>query len=212
MNAKVDPVSRSKYLRDFFMTVYTLLGYAILILIAACQSRSNQDKQTPPPVFILLDSTQTGVNFINQLDERKDFNIFFFDYFYNGAGVAVGDVNNDGLPDILLTANTRRNRLYLNKGNLQFEDVTEESGLLNTGRWSTGAVMTDINNDGFLDLYICNGGPFSDLDSLKNELYINQGNGTFIEQAEEYGVAGSHRSTQASFFDYNGDGRQDLFS
>lgn len=195
----------------YCLPIYNLLCLALFTLIGSCQSNTNSDQRAPIPVFTLLDSTQTGVNFINQLDERKDFNIFFFDYFYNGAGLAVGDINNDGLPDILFTANTRRNRLFLNKGNLQFEDVTEKSGLQNTGRWSTGAVMGDINNDGYLDIYICNGGPYTNLDSLKNELYINKGDGTFIEQADAYGLAGAHRSTQASFFDYNGDGLQDLF-
>jgi enediyne biosynthesis protein E4 len=161
-------------------------------------------------VFSLLDSTETGVTFVNQLHERKDWNILFFDYFYNGGGVAAGDISGNGFPDLFFTGNTAGNKLFLNKGDMKFEDVTSPSGIKNR-RWSTGVLMVDINNDGLLDIYVCNGGPYEELDSLKNELYINQGDGTFIEAAEEYGIAGQHRTTHASFFDYNQNGLLDLF-
>jgi enediyne biosynthesis protein E4 len=179
-------------------------------LFAGCGAPDPKDDAADFQVFSLVDSSASGLNFVNRLDERPDFNIFFFDYFYNGSGVAIGDVNNDGLPDVLLTANTSGNRLFINKGKLVFEDVTEKAGL-RQDRWSTGAVMVDINNDGLLDMYICNGGPYEDVGMIKNELYINQGDGTFKEEAEAYGIAGFHRSTQASFFDYDKDGDLDLY-
>lgn len=161
-------------------------------------------------VFSLLDSTETGVTFVNQLHEREDWSILFFDYFYNGGGVAAGDISGNGFPDLFFTGNTAGNKLFLNKGDMKFEEVTSQAGIKNR-RWSTGVLMVDINNDGLLDIYVCNGGPYEVLDSLKNELYINQGDGTFIESAEEYGIAGQHRTTHASFFDYNQNGLLDLF-
>jgi hypothetical protein len=178
--------------------------------LCACNTQPSDKGDKDFEVFSLTDPAATGLNFTNRLDDSPGFNIFYFDYFYNGAGLAIGDIDNDGLSDILLTANTSGNRLFLNKGNLTFEDITERAGL-KTGHWSTGAAMADVNGDGLLDLYICNAGPHTDLELLKNELYINQGGGVFKEEAEAYGIAGSHRSTQASFFDYDRDGDLDLY-
>ena len=193
------------------LRVTFLLFFAISLgLFGGCAKDTHKEPTTDFTVYSLVDTAASGLHFVNRLDERADFNILLFDYFYNGAGVAIGDINNDGLQDVLMTANTSGNRLYLNKGNLTFEDVTGKAGF-RTDRWSTGAVMEDINQDGLLDIYICNGGPYMDLNMLKNELYINQGGGVFKEEADAYGIAGAHRSTQASFFDYDQDGDLDLF-
>lgn len=187
-----------------------LIASGLILFTTSCRQDVGENR-LDTKIFTELSSEETGVNFENTLDERKDMNVLHFEYFYAGAGVAVGDINMDELPDILFMSNTRANKLYLNKGNMTFEDVTEKAGIKDLGRWGTGAVMGDANGDGLMDIYICNGGPTKDLDSLKNELYINNGDGTFSEEAESYGVAGNHRSNMASFFDYDEDGDLDLF-
>lgn len=196
----------------FHTVIYLSALLGALVFLHGCKSSPALDegKTSGFQVFSLVDPNDSGLQFENRLDEGPGFNIFHFDYFYNGSGVAIGDINNDGLPDVLLTANTSGNRLFLNKGNLKFEDITEKAGL-RKGRWSTGAVMSDVNQDGLTDIYICNGGPYMSPDSLRNELYINQGEGVFKEMAADYGIDGAHRSTQASFFDYDRDGDLDLF-
>jgi len=201
------PSSRIQFRNSFLLLFIFALG------MSSCSEdklETESEEEYSFQVFTLLDSSETGINFVNELHERPDWNILFFDYFYNGGGVTVGDINNDGLPDLFFTGNTSGNRLYLNLGDMKFKDITEEAGIQNR-RWSHGAVMLDINNNGLLDIYVCNGGPYTDLDSLKNELYINQGDGTFIEAAAEFGIDGAHRSTHASFFDYNQNGLMDLF-
>jgi len=144
------------------------------------------------------------------VEDTKDFNIFKYRNFYNGAGVAIGDVNNDGLPDIFFTSNQHENQLYLNKGNWKFEEVASGSGLTSTHHWHTGVTMVDINGDGWLDIYVCNGGEIPG-DDRANELYINQRNGQFKEEAHAYGLDDRGISTQAVFFDYDHDGDLDCF-
>jgi len=129
----------------------------------------------------LLSAEYTGIEFSNQLNEDEDLNIITFEYFYNGAGVGIGDFNNDGLNDIFFAANMSKNRLYLNKGKLQFEDITDKAGITFTGKWATGVSIVDINQDGRMDIYICYAGPFSDARKRTNELYINMGNNVFTE-------------------------------
>ena len=137
-------------------------------------------------------------------------NIFNYHNFYNGGGVAIGDINNDGKPDIFFTSNQHSNKLYLNKGNFQFEDITDKAGLMSKHQWHTGVTMADVNGDGWLDIYVCNAGIMPG-DDNSNELYINQKNGTFKEEAAQYGLDDKGLSTQAVFFDYDHDGDLDCF-
>jgi hypothetical protein len=175
----------------------------MVVCLAACRG----DHTT---LFTLLSKSHTGIDFENAIQESDEMNVLNYVYFYNGAGVAVGDINNDGLQDILFTGNMVSNRLYLNKGNLKFEDITEKSGLSKFYGWCTGATMVDINGDGKEDIYICrsaDGNP----NKRSNLLFINQGDNTFHEEAEKYGLADRGYSTQAAFFDYDHDGDLDMF-
>lgn len=164
-----------------------------------------------PPMLERLPSTYTGIDFSNQLTETEDLNILTFEYFYNGAGVGIGDINNDGLKDIFFTGNQVSNRLYLNTGEFRFRDITREAGLTSSGKWATGVSLTDINQDGWLDIYVCYAGPFADPESRANELYINNRDNTFSERAGEYGLADTGHTTHAAFFDYDRDGDLDLY-
>lgn len=161
-------------------------------------------------LFTLLDEGRTGINFKNTIFEGEALNVLNYTYFYNGGGVAIGDINNDGLPDILFTGNMVRNRLFLNKGDFKFEDITEKSGIADKQGWCTGATMVDINGDGKLDIYICRSADVN-RERRKNLLFINNGNLTFTEEAEKYGLADVGYSTQAAFFDYDKDGDLDCF-
>ena len=161
-------------------------------------------------LFTSLHSDHTGVTFANNLPFDKDFNIYTYRNYYNGGGVALADINNDGLIDVYLTGNISPNRLYLNKGNFKFEDITEKAGVAGTKAWSTGVSMADVNGDGLIDIYLCNSGDIKG-DNKQNELFINNGNLTFSERAEEYGVADRGYSTHAAFFDYDKDGDLDLY-
>ena len=164
-------------------------------------------------LFQLLPASQTGISFINQIDENESLNVLAYEYFYNGGGVAVGDLNNDGLPDLFFTANLKPNKLYLNLGGLKFKDITSDAGKDLGGRsggWKTGVSMADVNGDGFLDIYVCYSGKTDD-DKRRNQLFINQGKSgsasvQFIDQAAQYGLDDPSYSTQATFFDYDRDG------
>jgi hypothetical protein len=157
-----------------------------------------------------MPSSYTHIDFINQLNFDPQFNIFTYRNFYDGGGVALGDINNDGLIDIFFTSNMGANRLYLNKGNFQFEDITEKAGIVKNGRWSTGVTMADVNGDGLLDIYVCNSGNIPG-DNRHNQLFINNGDLTFTDKAEQYGIADGGYSIHAAFFDYDHDGDLDLF-
>jgi enediyne biosynthesis protein E4 len=175
----------------------------ILFLFLGCRDDSSK-------LFTKLDEDRTGINFKNQLFENDAFNVLNYIYFYNGGGVAIGDINNDGLPDILFTGNMVKNRLYLNKGNFKFEDITDKSGIASMEGWCTGATMVDINGDGKMDIYICRSADGKS-GMRKNLLFINNGDLTFSEKAGEYGLADAGYSTQAVFFDYDKDGDLDMF-
>jgi len=162
-----------------------------------------------PALFKLEE--HTGITFNNEVNNRPDFNIFTYRNFYNGGGVAIGDINNDGLPDIFFTSNMGSNKLYLNKGSFQFEDITDKAGFRSEGRWSTGVVFVDINNDGWLDIYVCNAGNMNSPSLRENQLFINDHHNRFTDSARAYGLADNGYTTQASFFDYDGDGDLDCF-
>ena len=184
-----------------------------LVTIITCfflSCKNQQDPANKNALFRLMSSSETGITFNNEVKDTKELNIFNFRNFYNGAGVSVGDVNNDGLPDIFFTANQGRNTLYINKGNWKFEDVTDKAGITSADKWYTGVTMTDVNGDGWLDIYVCNSGGLVGYNK-PNDLFINQGNGTFKEEASKYGLDDIGLTTHAAFFDYDHDGDLDCF-
>jgi len=193
----------------------------ITFLVCACGSPSGE-KANPisnslsGPLFTLLDAKTTGVDFVNVNKQDVNRNIFSYHYYFNGGGVAVADFDNDGLPDLFFTANMGSDKLYKNKGDMKFEDITEKAGVNGFGHglkntWSTGVTIADVNNDGFLDIYICKSGLFPKPIGLKNLLYINNKNMTFTEQGTKYGIDDEGHSTQAVFFDYDQDRDLDLY-
>src|SRR6185295_5533306 len=174
---KLDMHEYLKRIHNYFIT-----GMVIGITFLSC--RQNEEEN----IFKQLPASQTGIAFSNQLEEKPLFNILYYLYYYNGGGVATGDINNDGLPDIYFTANSKgHNKLYLNKGNFEFEDITEKAGVAGTADWCTGVSMADVNGDGYLDIYVS---AVSNKYGLTghNELFINNGNGTFAEKSKEYGL------------------------
>ncbi|MDI9365201.1 MAG: FG-GAP-like repeat-containing protein [Flavobacterium sp.] len=187
------------------------INYQLLVLITcAMHFVACHQPQKVDTLFQLMDSDSTGIHFENTVVDNKAENSFQFRNFYNGGGVALGDINNDELPDVVLTSNLGNNKIYLNKGNFKFDDITATSGFRQKGQWSTGVSFVDINADGWLDIYICNSGHVGKNTRL-NQLYINNHNNTFTEAAKQYGLNHSGYSTQAAFFDYDKDGDLDCF-
>ncbi len=182
--------------------------FSSLVLLSFFFLPSCSTKDKAHSLFDLEENT--GIDFSNTITDGKDFNVLSYRNFYNGAGVAIGDINNDGLSDVFFTSNQGANELYLNKGNFKFEDIGEKAGLINKGKWATGVVMADVNGDGFLDIYVCYAGYQKGI-GQENELYINNHNLTFTESAKEYGLNDSGYTTHASFFDYDMDGDLDCF-
>ena len=160
-------------------------------------------------LFELVENS--GIQFTNTVTDEKDNNIFKYRNFYNGGGVGIGDINNDGLADVFFTANQGANKLFLNKGEFKFEDISEKAGFSKKEQWSTGVTMVDINNDGWLDIYVANAGHMMEEDLRKNQLFINNHDLTFTDSAEAYGLANNGYTTHASFFDYDMDGDLDCF-
>ena len=180
---------------------YQLTCLIFLLLTTACQQHTT--------IFEQLSAQKTGIGFNNKLVEDSIYNVYSYMNIYTGAGVATGDVNNDGLPDLYFSGNQVTGRLYLNQGNLEFTDVTESAGLVND-RWGTGTTMVDINQDGWLDIYVCVSGLGSN-DDLANLLYVNQQDGTFSEEATAYGLNDSRQIMHATFLDYDRDNDLDAF-
>jgi hypothetical protein len=188
----------------------------MLILVSACKNSSNElSTRNSDPLFSLLKAEQTNIDFQNLLTEGLNTNILMYEYFYNGAGVAAGDFNNDGLADLYFSSNMSDNKFYLNKGKMQFQDITELSGAGGrTGPWKTGVNTVDINADGKLDIYLCYSGALPP-EKRANQLFINTGNDEqgvpqFEERAEAYGLASTGFSNQSYFLDYDKDGDLDM--
>jgi len=203
----------------FACTCVVFLGFILMLNGCASKKDNTEDAEkfdSKETLFELVSAEKSGVNFTNKLTPTPELNIFKYLYFYNGAGVATGDFNNDGLIDIYFTANQEQNKLYLNKGNLQFEDITEQAGLLeDAGGWTTGVTIVDINGDGRLDLYVSQLGNYEGIFG-KNQLFINtlsdsKAGFEFKEQAKKYGLDLVGFSTQATFFDYDLDGDLDMY-
>lgn len=191
-----------------FLSIVTLST----VIFSSC-SKSKKDEELK--LFEKLSSTKTKIDFANNITETKDFNILDYLYFFNGGGVAAGDINNDGLTDLFFVSNQGKNKLYLNKGKtkdspVEFEDISEKAGIGGFSDWKTGVTMADVNGDGLLDIYVCAVANYKGLEG-SNELYINNGDLTFSEKSAEYGLDFTGFSTQAAFFDYDKDGDLDCY-
>lgn len=182
--------------KNIFLLLFTLL-------LLGCGEKEGE-------LFKLLDAEKSSINFSNDITETDDLNILDYLYFYNGGGVAIGDINNDGLPDIYFSGNQVKNKLYLNKGNLQFEDISVSAGVEGSSDWNTGVVMGDVNGDGLLDIYVCAVVGINGFNG-HNELFINNGDNTFTERAAEFGLDFENYSTTAAFLDYDLDGDLDIY-
>ncbi|MFV8325053.1 VCBS repeat-containing protein [Flavobacterium sp. ZS1P14] len=185
-----------------------IILFLLFILLFSNCSKENSGNEDA--LFSKLDSTNTGINFVNEIKNGENMNIFKYRNFYNGGGVAIGDVNNDGLCDVYFTSNLGASKLYLNKGNFKFKDISKKAGVEGNKSWSTGVVMVDINGDGLLDIYVCSAG--NNINSIrKSQLFINNGNLTFTDKAEQYNLADTGITTHAAFFDYDKDGDLDCY-
>jgi hypothetical protein len=182
--------------------------FATLLLLAFLAGCSAEEKKEY--LFEAIDPKTSKLDFVNELKETDEFGILYYLYFYNGGGVAIGDINNDGLPDIYFTGNQVPNKLFLNKGNMEFEDITEQAGVAGTSDWNTGVTMADVNGDGLLDIYVVAVTGIHGLEG-RNELFINNGDLTFSEEAEKYRLDFRNYGTTAAFFDYDNDGDLDMY-
>lgn len=182
------------------------MGLILFMGLISCGKKTESDKK----LFELLTPEQTGVDFVNTVPENDTLNQFLYHYIFNGAGVAAGDINNDGLTDLIFTGNEKPAKLYLNKGDFKFEDITSKAGF-NTSGWMSGITMADVNNDGWMDIYICKSGPESTTDNQRNYLFINNKNSTFTEAAAVWGIDDPGNATNATFFDMDNDGDLDMY-
>jgi len=184
--------------------IKNILIVLVVILAVSCANESKINTQkidtSSVELFEVLPSSSTGVEFSNVVTESPQFNYIQFDVMFNGGGVALADFNNDDLVDIYFTGNQVRDALYVNKGNMQFEDISQSAGIAKNPLWSSSVSIGDVNNDGFLDIYVCKY-LMPNEQQRKNVLYINNGDMTFTDKAEEYGVADMGYSTSATFFD-----------
>ncbi|EDP72782.1 ASPIC/UnbV domain protein [Flavobacteriales bacterium ALC-1] len=181
----------------------------LIVILSNCSEPKKEIANTT--LFEKVDSDHSNIHFANNVTEDLYFNFINYSYIYNGAGVAVGDINNDGLEDLYFSSNQETNKLYVNQGNLKFQDITISSKTKDYNGWTTGVSMIDINNDGWLDIYVCKSGSLKSHELRKNKLYINQKDETFKESAAEYGLDHFGFSTQAYFFDYDNDNDLDMY-
>ena len=179
----------------------------MVMILAGC---NREEKRSDHFLFTLMPASQTGIGFANNISYTEEYNPYTFKNFFNGGGVAIGDINNDGLPDIFFCSNQASNKLYLNKGNFTFEDITDKAGLHSENVWSTGVTMVDVNGDGLLDIYVCKSGNLEGK-NRSNQLFINNGNLTFTDKAKEYGLDSKGLCTHAAFFDMDNDGDLDCY-
>ena len=183
----------------------------MVILLYSCREEPGQSNNENKTLFTSISSIQSGIDFQNNITESVDFNFLYYGYMYNGGGVATGDINNDGLIDIFFTANQGPNKLYLNKGDFKFEDISSAAGVEDATGWKTGVTMVDINNDGLLDIYVCKSASVGNADSRRNKLFLNNGDNTFSERAAAFGIDDPAFSTQAYFLDIENDGDLDMY-
>lgn len=195
---------------QFFLPRLPFVMLLTAILLSCSKSAEVRQEHSKDRIFKRLPASETGLTFTNELEESEDFDVFRYRNYYNGAGVSIGDINNDGLADVYITSNSKVNKLFLNLGNFRFKDITESAGVGGAKAWSTGVSMADVNADGLLDIYVCNSGDIKG-DDKENELFINNGDLTFTERAKEYGLADQGFSTHAVFFDYDKDGDLDCY-
>lgn len=204
------------------MTTPSIKLFSLILLAFICFSCKQESAETKTTssekekllkvFFEMVSSSNSGVNFRNAVQEDNTTNFINFEGVYNGAGVAIGDINNDGLPDIYFAGNSVDDKLYQNLGDFKFMEITSQSSIADHVQgWSTGVNMVDINADGYLDIYVCRSGPSPNPEDLKNKLFINNQNGTFTESAELYGINNADQSRQAAFFDYDLDGDLDMY-
>ena len=181
------------------------LGIIVLHIWISCVEKK------PSTLFTEILPKHSGIAFTNVIQSSNDFNIFSYRNFYNGGGVAIGDINSDDLPDIYLISNMESNRLYLNQGDFIFKDITEKANVGGEKAWSTGVTLVDLNSDGLLDIYVCNAGYQPSISNQENELFINNGDLTFTDKAKDYGLNHDGYTTHAAFFDYDIDGDLDVY-
>jgi len=202
---------------NFFNFIIVLFVLSVSLSCSNHENKNNVDPSTEKEAeesmsFTTLTAEESGIEFTNTITETDSFNFFNYEYMYNGGGVAVGDINNDGLIDVYFTGNQVSDKLYLNKGDMNFEDITKTAiGQKSSEGWHTGVSMIDVNQDGWLDIYVCRSGPDDLKEVRSNLLYINNHDNTFTEKAKDYGVDVDRKTTQAIFFDYDNDGDLDLY-
>ena len=188
-----------------------ILLFTFLFIFSCNSFESKKKTSDAETLFTLIPSEQSKIKFSNNVIQDNNFNCVRYMYALNGGGVAVGDINNDGLQDVYFTSNQESNKLYLNKGNFEFEDITESANVADNIGWTTGTSMIDINNDGWLDIYVCKSASLESSEWRKNKLYINQKDGTFKEEAHAFGLDNDGFSIQSYFFDYDKDGDLDMY-
>ncbi|UXX79072.1 VCBS repeat-containing protein [Reichenbachiella carrageenanivorans] len=186
-----------------------LMALWYMSVLMSCDPTTH--KESKPQLFTYLPSSSTSVNFVNPIIESEDYHYYQYIYAYMGGGVASADFNNDGLEDLFFVSNTQADQLYLNQGNLKFKNISQTTGITHADGFDAGVTIVDVNQDGFLDIYICRAGWLPDEDLYTNLLYINNGDLTFSERANEYGLDDANRSVMATFFDYDKDGDLDMY-